>query len=194
MVTTFRERNITAVYRAATDTQREEGAAWYRVARAIAARLDPADPSRGAAVLAVLSPMVQWDRNVRLAEDAYAGRPLGCLSRNADKARRIIAGEDPETVVTGDKVRAFWRAITDPTDQAAIVIDRHALDIAAGEVLGDERRKSALTRKGDYARVAALYRRAAVRLSREYGKDLSPVDVQATTWVAWRVAKKGAES
>jgi hypothetical protein len=186
----LRERNITATYRAATTAERAEGRSWYATARLVAESLDPADPVRAAAVLAVLSPRLSWERNVEAAGAAYSGQPTRTLKANEDKARRILNGEDPEDVVSGPKVRAFWAAIVDPDNAEAIVIDRHAIDIAAGAILDDEQRGKLLGRKGAYGEVAKLYRSAARRLSKEFNTDLTAVDVQATTWVSWRRAKR----
>lgn len=189
-MTEFRARNITATYRQATESERVEGRAWYATARAVAESLDPSDPERAAAVLAVLSPRLHWDRNVEAAVDVYAGRKPRVLGANAEKARRILSGEPADNVVSGPKVRAFWHAITNPSDPRAIVIDRHALDVAAGEVLDDERRGKALGKVGAYDNVCKLYVAAARILSKEFGTELTPVEVQATTWVTWRRMKK----
>jgi len=179
-------RNITRVYRASTPDDRVEGRRWYATARQLAESLDPENPVRAAAVIAVLSPQLSWRRNVVEAQNAYAGRPIRTLGRSADKARRILAGEDPEDVVSGPKVRAFWRTIVDPADPRAVVIDRHAIDIAAGRILGDRVRGNYLARAGAYDTVCDSYRRAARILSREDNSDISPAAVQATTWVYWR--------
>lgn len=192
MTIELKTRNITATYRAALDSERVEGRSWYATANAVARSLDPEDPERAAAVIAVLSPMLHWDRNVQAAVDVYAGRHPKVLGRNAAKASRIMAGENPDDVVSGPKVRAFWHAIVNPSDPRAIVIDRHAFDVAAGTVLDDEQRGKILGRKGAYDDVCHLYVRAAKILSKEFG-ELSPVEVQATTWVAWRRMKKEHE-
>jgi hypothetical protein len=178
-------RHITRVYRLATIDDRNQGHAWYASARLVAESLDPSDPARAAAVIAVLSPQLAWRRNILAAQDAYADRPIRALGANAAKARRIIAGEDPDAVVRGAKVRAFWRTIVDPTDPRAVVIDRHAIDIAAGRVLGTQARDLLLGRKTTYDSACELYRRAARLLSREFGA-VSPAQVQATTWLYWR--------
>lgn len=180
-------RNITRTFRNATDADRAAGREWYARAHALAVELDPENPRRGAAVIAVLSPMLSWPRNVQLARDAYAGRPLGCLSRNADKARRILAGEAPETVVSGSKVTAFWQTIADPTNlNAPVTVDRHAVDIAAGRPLDDTARAALLSGKARYEAIADLYRRAAKILSRETGEHWTAHEVQAVTWTYWR--------
>jgi hypothetical protein len=191
MTIELRAKNITATYRAATDSERVEGRSWYATARAVAESLDPASPEKAAAVIAVLSPRLNWDKNVEAAVSVYKGLHPKVLGANALKAKRIMAGENPDDVVSGPKVRAFWHAIVNPSDPRAIVIDRHAFDVAAGTVLDDEQRGKVLGLKGAYDNVCKLYVRAAQILSRELGHEISPVEVQATTWVAWRRMKKG---
>src|SRR6201991_3195862 len=129
-------RNITRTFRAASAADLDAGLGWYVAAHRIATTLDPASPARAAAVIAVLSPLLPWPRNVTEARNAYIGHPIRTLGASRRKARQILAGADPELVVSGPKVRAFWRTIADPTEPRAVVIDRHAIDIAAGRVLG----------------------------------------------------------
>jgi hypothetical protein len=179
-------RNITRAYRTATVADRVAGCGWYIAAHQVALGLDSQDPARAAAVIAVLSPLLSWRRNVVEANNVYAGRPVRTLGSNAQKARRIAAGADPEEIVRGPKVRAFWHTIADPAEPRAVVIDRHAIDIAAGCVLGDKLRMSYLSRSGAYDEVSDKYRRAARHLSREFGQHITPAAVQATTWVYWR--------
>jgi hypothetical protein len=89
-------------------------------------------------------------------------------------------------------VRAFYFTITDPTDPRAVVIDRHAYDVAAGQALTDAARGLALGRKGAYDAVCILYRRAAAILSRETGEHWTPAEVQAVTWTYWRRERAAA--
>lgn len=185
MEATLSVRNITKIFRLTTDEDRKAGQAWYREARLVAESLDPDNPARAAAVLAVLSPQLSWKRNVKLAQDAYAGRPLGCLGRNAEKARRILAGEDMDSVVSGPKVRAFWLTIADPYHRDAVVVDRHAVAIAANRVLSDDERQRLISGKR-YDAACDLYRRAARIISKELGEEWTPAMVQAATWCYWR--------
>jgi hypothetical protein len=178
--------------------------------------------TKAAAVIAVLSPRLSWTKNVELARQVYTDaariarlrnepelyrqrranltESFPGLKGNGDKAYRILVdGEDPEDVVSGPKVTAFWRTIVDPTDPRAVVVDRHALDVAMGTVLDDRQRGIILGRKGAYEELSALYRRAAKLLSKDFhAGELSgwtPAEVQAVTWVVWRrnhAANKGA--
>lgn len=187
--------NVLRIFRAATPEEVADGRAWYVRARQLAEELDPTDVTRAAAVIAVLSPRQSWDRNVVLAREAYRclatiggsdvarGRilTLATLTRQrAQVARLLVDREDPDDVVTGPKVRAFWRTIADPTDPRAVVVDRHAVDVACGAVLDDATRGKILGRKGGYDTVSRCYSRAA----RDVG--MTPAEVQAITWHVWR--------
>jgi hypothetical protein len=179
---------IIDIYREATVAELSEGLDWYKDAHAVACRLDPENPRRAAGVLAALSPRENWDRNIMLAARAYEdGQASGSLGANCTKANRILAGEDPLDVLGGSKVRAFFQTIADPMSDA-VVIDRHAFDVALGRVTNDESRQ-ALSRKGVYEAFAKRYVLAARELSKETGMDISASQVQAVTWTVWRRLK-----
>jgi len=180
--------HIVAVFNVATSAEREHGRSWYRMARDLAHTLDAEHPERAAGVIAAVSPLTPWDRNVELAKMAYRdGKASKTLSRNVDKANRIMAGEDPLDVLSGDKVRNFYLCIADPYSDG-ICIDRHAYDVAVGRVTGDAER-STLSRKGRYADFQREYVRAAVEISWLTGEIWSASMVQAATWVTWRRIK-----
>lgn len=189
-----RVRNILDVYRAATPQDIIDGTEWYARARRLADEIDPTDPVRAAAVIALVSPMTPWDRNVWLAREAYrmhaAGEDVGTLlptlKGNARKVARVLNGENPVTVVGGLKVTAFWLTIADPTNPHAVVVDRHAYDISVGEVTNDEIRGKAIGTPKRYEVIADCYFQAATVLSRETGQTVLPSTVQAVTWTAWR--------
>lgn len=171
--------NIVRVYREANDSQLSRGLSWYADAHTIALALDPSNVERAAGILAALSPRLDWDRNVLLASRVYVeGFASGCLKSNASKADAIYAGGAPLDILGGDKVRAFYGAIVDPS-AGHVVIDRHAFDIALGRRTDDAAR-GALGRKGAYDFVADLYREAARILG------VSATVVQSVTWTVWR--------
>lgn len=181
-----RTANITRQFRQATPEQLAEGMRWYAEAAQLARDLDPDNPTRAAGVIAALSPQTSWTQNVRMATLAYHDRPaLRGLSRSIAQADAILAGAHPLDVLGGDKTRAFFANI-DGDDQA-VTVDRHAYDVAVGHKTDDKTRQ-ALARKGIYQDIASLYRRAARILSKELGSYVSPREVQAVTWVAWRQA------
>ena len=181
----FRPRtsNILAVFDQASVAELDEGLNWYREAHALAVRLNPSDPIQAAGVIAALSPITPWERNVNLAIRAYEdGYASGSLGRNCTKADQIMAGNDPLDVLKGDKVRAFFNCIAYPETSQTVCVDRHAFDIAHGRVTNDATR-AALGRKGAYDTVARAYVRAADALG--YGAPA----VQAVTWTVWRRLK-----
>ena len=180
--------NILNVWETASEHAMRNGLSWYPRANNLARTLDGGSGLQGAGVLAALSPITPWGRNVELACTAFdlgflAG---GTLPRNIEKVNRILDGEHPLDVLAGDKVRNFFMAIFDPTSPTAVVVDRHAFDIAIGKVTNDAARVT-LGRKGEYARFARAYERAG----REVGYSASTV--QAVTWEAWR-ARKGIKN
>lgn len=163
--------------------------------------------SKAVAVVAVLSPRLSWDKNSEYARLAYkcysslnwlGGADAGedyfatlipTLNANARKAFRILDGEKPEDVVSGPKVTAFYYAILDGSDPRGIVIDRHAFDVAVGRVMDDRTRGIVLGRAGAYESFVRAYERATVELKPFY-PDVTPAEVQAVCWVAWRRTKK----
>lgn len=210
--------NVLKAFWSATPEEFEEGRAWYANARKLAMGLAHSqikgyyddleynekwdvEVRKAVAVIAVLSPQVHWDRNVEMARNAYVIASYQNYDRsesrdswpglkaNFDKAMRILDGEKPEDVVSGPKVTAFYHAITDANDPRGIVIDRHAFDVAVGRVMDDKTRGIVLGRAGAYASFVRAYERATVALQAFY-PGITPAEVQAICWVAWRRLKK----
>ena len=173
-------RRATAEYRRATSAQREEGAAWYAEAHAVAreqAEEYHLTIEQTSGVLAALSPRLGWGPNCALAERMLAsGGTLdhGGLSRSLQQARHIYAGADPKVVLGGPKTRAFYVAILTAGESGRAVIDRHAWDMLTGE-----RGATPPTAK-QYATAAEMMARAAKIVG------IGVHELQATTWVAWR--------
>jgi hypothetical protein len=217
-----RTRNITRTFWAATQEDRTEARAWYERARGLAVTIaaeyhaveyfedgevcyTPEGFTEAAAVIAVLSPRLAWRKNVQVAwqaydlvygnrvtEDEFVSN-LPVLNANARKVWRLIHDrEDPYDVVSGPKVTAFWHTIRDPYDPRTVVIDRHALDVAIGRVLDDKARGAILGRKGAYATLSDLYRRAAKSISKQTVYTWTPAQVQAVTWTYWRRERAAA--
>lgn len=182
---TLADRIVSVVERATFDECRE-GLYWYRAAHAIA--LDVAarigrDVEHGAGILAALSPSSPWERNVL---DAYAiaaedgAHRFTTYGANVEKAYRIAAGESPDVVLGGRKVRAFYQLILDPEQSGPVCIDRHALAVALGRPLSEEERSAFAKRAALYERFQTAYQRAAERIGTR------PHECQATAWVVWR--------
>lgn len=186
--------NILAVYNGAHADNMRWGIAWYPFAHRTALSMGGGRANhlkRNAGIIAALSPMNHWTNNIVKARAvisargnivAEKGKPNGIgLSSNVNKACAIYKGANPEDILSGDKVTAFYRTIVDPTGDIDPVIDRHAFDIAVGEVTNDKRRQ-ALSRKGVYHEFAMAYREAAKIAG------IGSAQMQAITWVTWREA------
>lgn len=171
-------QRIIAAWHAAPIGGRSRGRSWYQTAHQLAEMISDGDARQGAGVIAALSANTGWQRNCQLATQALAtGTARGHFGDALRKAQAIIDGQDPETVLPMDsKTGHFFRCIADPSDADAVVIDRHAHDIAAGVVYGSADR--GLSNKTRYALLAHAYREAARRLGE------LPSTVQAVTWVA----------
>jgi hypothetical protein len=179
-------RNVTRVFRTATAAEIAAGADWYRDAHTIAQGMASAygvTPEIAAGVLAALSPLNSWGANVNLAHRflAAGGLDAGYLSMGLDKARRILAGEDPVKTLNGLKTVNFYRSILSAGAQG-VCIDRHAYSIAHNTRTVDVPSLGAKR----YAEIAACYVKAARILSRELGETITPAQVQSVTWVLWR--------
>lgn len=118
-------------YHASPEHVRATGRDWYAVAQDTAREYAEAwdlPLPMVAGIIAALSQRQTWQVNLRMARLCIAGeRPRG-LSGPIDKALAIRAGADPETVLTGNKIRAFYRAILGDAD--AVVLDVHMLRAA----------------------------------------------------------------
>jgi hypothetical protein len=172
--------NIIKVWNSASAEQYITGGNWYRTAHQLADMITEGNARQGAGILAALSPMTEWSHNVELARQAVeTGIPTGHFGDALRKVTKIIAGSDPEEILPmASKTGMFFRLINDPTDPDAVVIDRHAHDIAVGQRYGSQDRGLSNARR--YATLAHAYREAARRLGE------LPSVVQSVTWVTWR--------
>jgi len=165
--------------RALDDRRASRWRGWYARQRSwivdMASRL-PFTLHQVAGAIAALSPRVRWDYQRQHTEAAFrayeAGTSLRYLGthRNLRKAEDILGGLEPEDVLSGAKVRAFYANLTG--DEGEVTIDAWAIRVAFGEdvVLTDKRVRDA----------AEAYRVVAGRLG------LTPAECQALTWCARR--------
>lgn len=156
-------------------------AQWYLLAGEWADCLDldfDLAPRTAAGVIAALSPLQSWQAQVKFTPPSIAAwqsynspaaiRGPGFFS-NKDKAHRILSGENPSEVLSGDKVTRFYRNLCG--DLSCVTIDRHMLTAAGW--------RKALT-PGAYRRIEFAFRMAAEKF------DLQPAEFQALVWNYWR--------
>lgn len=171
--------NILSVYDRASTAAREQGMSWYRNAHDLAGIVGSGDYGKGAGIIAALSANTGWEQNRKLALAISAGQEVGHLSKVLDKVKRIMAGEPVLTALgNGQKTINFFLSIADPEAFGAVAVDRHAHDIARGQVWGSKDRGLSTTSR--YNVIADAYRDAAAL------RGLKPHEMQAVTWCQWR--------
>jgi hypothetical protein len=176
--------NIIGVYNRTSLKQREKGRNWYPVAHDLAEMVGQGDVYKGAGIIAALSANKRWEINVGLARDAGEGNVHGHTKATLRKVEAMLDGADPREILPMQlKTGNFFRCIADPEDPDPVVIDRHAHDVAVGEVYGERDRLLGNTTR--YATLALAYRLAA----REVGEI--PQGLQAITWVRWIEDERG---
>lgn len=178
--------NILNVFDLATPQEYAQGMGWYINANGIAWGLDHINYKRAAGVIAALSPLLSWDKNVEYAKAIMAGaNDAPCLKKNVAKAIAIRDGWNPLDILSGIKVTSFYQNIINPysDDIRHVTIDKHAHDIAINDM--NVPYKGSSVSKGKYLAIAAAYIEAANDV------DILPLQMQAVTWTAWRNMKRG---
>lgn len=198
--------NVLHAYSMATDGQKAQGMRWYSDAGLVAGAIAHGDQHMGAGLLSAYSPQTSWPVNMfNAARSVELGRPLGphegatVMQSHANAAKKIMDGQSFEQALPAPKTNAFARLIENkgedkPDDPyGEVVIDRHALSVAAGERLSDKEP----TPIGDdryYQVVADEYRKAALEASRKEGHTVTPSQMQAITWLVQQSANEAEDA
>lgn len=130
--------NIWRALLCASDTEIHDGMTFYEGAHGLCkliAAIYNVTVAQVAGIYAALSPLNTWDTNVanifdilRYGEQAKVNTPHA----NKHKALQVAGGADPLVILKGSKVRAFYRAIADPSTRDAVPVDRHLFCLALG--------------------------------------------------------------
>lgn len=182
--------NLLRTYNRANELDFQEGMRWYTNAHLVANGLAERwgfETKEVCGVIAALSPGRQWELNLKdtstfLEEYKRGARgrrlpAVGSYGRlNLLKAERCLV-EDPWKVLGGNKVRAFYACLIDPTNKDWVCIDRHAKSAALGMPVKDNQVSIGSV---EYQRLAKHYKRGAERLR------CLPNQFQAVCWVTWR--------
>ena len=185
--------NLLSLYAASGSSILEQGTRWYQDANSEAQRLSqayflPTVATHAAGIIAVLSPAVQWEVNLRDAETVCAARKgddvkVSTYGQFKTKAFAIRDGDSPTKWInpkTAPKTYAFWKCIVNPRNSKYVVIDRHALAACHGKALSDKDRGRELSRVGRYGFYSECYREAAKQVG------ILPLQFQAVVWLQWR--------
>lgn len=170
--------NIMQAYNQASHRDIAEGLEWYAAAKHECynlSRRNGISLDTAIAVVAALSPRVNWGRNVIAAQNLIRGIKGEGFGANKDKAIRILEGEAPLDVLSGNKVVSFYQNISNPNNPVPVTIDRWALRVANDS--GFTAKINTPTDK-QYWQVASAYREVAAEVG------LLANQVQAITWVS----------
>jgi hypothetical protein len=176
----------------------ERGLRWYQDAHAHACRIAQATGfpvSNAAAVIAIVSPNVRWETNLKAAEtflsEVRDGKSpaeirIPTYKRNKHVAYIALFFSDPSVLFderSCPKVRAFYRNILDPSDPEPVTIDRHMHRLWLA-LSGEHMPRLTLRR---YRLIASTVRAVARR------SGLVPCEAQAILWLAWKEARDAFE-
>ena len=174
-------KRLRALWAAATPEDLDAGMTWYPDMNEWCIRLSVihgVSVDQVAALAAIYSPRKQWDVAKAVTERMLNGDPPSTFGRDMRKAERIMAGEDPMMVVSGNKVTSFYHNLL--LHLRWVTIDTWAF----GQVTGKEYSKNGnhhlLERAGIYETYSMCFRTVA----RDVG--LEPATLQAVLWVAAR--------
>ena len=192
-------KNVVDHWNQATDDEKANGMSWYEDAHHLAKHVanDTDTPMHTmAGLMTNYSPQTHWAHNIMNAAKvartkvALGGKGDGIMATSHQKAAaaRMLDGEHYQDVFKSGapKVRAFGHLIEhgDAGADGHVVIDRHALSVAAGARATDVAyEQSGLGGKKRYDQVANVYRKAAKVISKQEGKEVLPHHVQAATWM-----------
>lgn len=174
--------SLIAWYESVPSDLRFEWGAWYRRALAVAedlGREHGVKRSVAIALLAITSQQLGWSKNVEVASLAMQGIYAHPLPSVCAKCMRLMAGESPEDVVSGQKITRFWKSILSGGTCDEVCIDRWALRAAVPEwasvLAGD-----VTISPPAYSVLEAMYVEAARRVG------ITGPEFQAIVWCAVR--------
>ena len=177
--------NIMSLMRLATPEEVEFYKDWYdkahRDVATLAKRYGKPVPLV-AALVAVTSPNLKWEKNLEQAERILRGEErTSAYPENTAKAKYILQYGDLSVLSQGEwgpKVGPFFESIASPpSNRRRTVIDGHAANIWRGDTA---RLRSSSVSDAERAAMQNDYQRVADAL------HMDPQSVQAITWSVWR--------
>lgn len=135
-------------------------------------------------IIAALSPLKSWQENKNITISFLRDGKGKHTKLFKDKAQAILDSngdvDEIATILNGNKITSFFLNILNPQTSQAVTVDRHAISVALNKnVTGDY----SMT-VNQYEFFQNCYRTAASK------RGIRPLQMQAVTWVQWRIAKK----
>jgi len=201
----------------ATPEEKAQGARWYPDAHHVAKAIAKLNPDikddkeaahKGAGVLSAYSPQQGWWANQHNAARSFInkkavgkGEGIMVMGSHATAAQKILDGEDHQSALKGPKTQDFAHLIEhggndeEGKPSKRVVMDRHALSVAAGRRLNaDDVKGFPSSSRKHYEHAAETYRTAAAVLSDREGRTIPPHEVQAVTWLGQQRRNATGES
>jgi hypothetical protein len=195
-------RHISGMLQLASATDIIDGKEWYDRAHRLAIqfihRYDGLTMGQAVGVIAALSPNNKWERNCIDAEAMIKTWHIGgdysmikvcTFNKNKEKAIAILNldmesadAEAIQEILSGQKVVSFYRSIMGDHDN--VCVDGHAYAIYMGERIPTTKTPS--IGKELYSTIQRGYKLVADRSVELCGHKLTPIQVQAVTWVTYR--------
>lgn len=219
--------NIVKAYDESTPDERAQGMRWYSDAHDVAQAIGKGDTAKGAAMLSAFSVQTDWATDMlnaaaTLANGKVPEHGVGITGTVRARAQAILDAKTDADIAKlfpeagSAKTRNFYQLIRNGGDrpedsEGGVVIDRHALSVAAGRRLTSQETMAPTyaemakdhpdwtheqmqayraTFPDDptgsiysYQHIADMYRKAALEVSRRDGVQISPHQLQAITWM-----------
>lgn len=170
--------NILACYGQATAEEVRAGMNWYRTGRRECIARVGLSPEQSCGIVAALSPQTAWGRNLDMAETFARTGTAPTTTARRKVAARILRGTEPLIALGGNKVRAFYHCLLNPSNKHYVCVDGHAYSIWRGVRIPTSDTPRINSRL--YHAISVDYRSAAKAVG------ILPNQLQAITWVAWR--------
>lgn len=135
-------------------------------------------------IIAALSPLKSWQENKNITITFLRDGKGKHTKVFKQKAQDILDSDgDVDTIASilnGNKITSFFLNILNPQTIQAVTVDRHAISVALNNSV-----------TGDYSMTVNQYEffQNCYRIAAQK-RGIRPLQMQAVTWVQWRVAKK----
>jgi hypothetical protein len=193
------------------DSTVREGHQWYEraghIAHGIGAAMKTQHPEgaqhAGAGLLSAYSPQTEFGINAdhavsaALNNRAHGGSGEHAMGMHKVVAAKVLKGAHIDDAFHNEKTNSFAHLLStggkehgDPSKHSQrVCVDRHALSIAMGHKQTQDQlqnvdiHKPTKQARVNYKHVEKAYQDASSHLSKHYGKEIAPHQVQATTWI-----------
>ena len=178
--------NIKDVYSKCTIDEFDNGKSWYKTANSFSLYLSDTygvSERRSAAVIAVLSPLKEWEQNKKIAETFIQtkGKVSGHYIGQTEKGRSILfddrTHQDIEKTLGGLKTINFFNNIFNPNTSEHVTVDRHHISLCTRSDVNTCTPKQ-----------YEFIKQNTIIFANELG--IIPNVLQSTLWLCWKRLKK----